>query len=429
MLTQADNELICRVGPGTPMGDVMRRYWVPALLSEELQEPDGVPVRVRLLGENLIAFRETQGGIGLVANACPHRGASMFFGRNEESGLRCVYHGWKFDVEGNCVDMPNEPAESNFKHKIRIAAYPCYEKAGIVWAYLGPKDDMPEPPDYEWMRLDSRHLGMTKTFEDCNYLQGIEGGVDSSHSSFLHRNLASSDPTLGRGSYRARSTAPRLEVMYTDYGYTYASLRFLKEENLNYVRCYQFVMPFQQMRAGYVGIANHPTSMSRPAVQGHLWVPSDDYTHNIYNLIYAADGSEITDEEFSHELYMAGRGPNDYFPGTYKLKKNKANDWLVDREVQRTINYTGIIGVNTQDMAVQETMGGIYDRTKEHLGSADSAVIATRRLLLKAVRDVQAGKAPAGSQGEANNVRPVEDTIPVDVPWADHFQPGLVAKV
>ncbi len=429
MLTQADNELICRVGPGTPMGDVMRRYWVPALLSEELQEPDGVPVRVQLLGEHLIAYRDSQGNIGLVANACPHRGASMFFGRNEESGLRCVYHGWKFDVEGNCVDMPNEPAESNFKHKIRIAAYPCYEKAGIVWAYLGPKDTTPEPPNYEWMRLDSRHLGMSKTFEDCNYLQGIEGGVDSSHSSFLHRNLASNDPTLGRGSYRARSTAPRLEVMYTDYGYTYASLRFLKEENLNYVRCYQFVMPFQQMRAGYVGISNHPTSTSRPAVQGHLWVPIDDYTHNIYNFIYASDGSAITDEEFSHEEYSAGRGPNDYFPGTFKLKKNKANDWLVDREIQRTINYTGIVGVNTQDMAVQETMGAIYDRTKEHLGSADSAVIATRRLLLKAVRDVQAGKTPAGAQGEADNVRPVEDTIPVNVPWADHFKSGLVAKV
>ena len=208
MLTAKDNELLCRVGPGTPMGTLMRRYWQPIFLKSELPEPDGAPIRVRHLGENLIAWRNSDGSVGLMQNACPHRGASMFFGRNEENGLRCVYHGWKFDNEGQCVDMPNEPAESNFKHKIRIQAYPVVEKGGVMWTYMGPAAEQPEMPAYEWLRLPAGHMHISKTFEDCNWLQALEGGIDSSHSSFLHRNLGDNDPTLGRGSYRARSTAP-----------------------------------------------------------------------------------------------------------------------------------------------------------------------------------------------------------------------------
>ncbi len=423
MLTRADNTLITQVGPGTPMGEVMRRYWMPALLSEELQEPDGTPVRVRLLGEDLIAYRDTEGRIGLMQNACPHRGASMFFGRNEESGLRCVYHGWKFDVTGACIDMPNEPAESNFKHKIRATAYPCEEKAGVVWTYMGPAATQPPLPGYEWMRLPEGHMYISKTLEECNYLQGIEGGVDSSHSSFLHRNLTDTDPTLGVNGYRARSTAPRLEVVYRDYGYTYASIRYIKDENANYVRAYQFVMPFQQQRAGYIGMAGN----QRPGVQGHMWVPIDDENHYVFNFMYARDGGALDHDEFLRQEHRTGRGPEDYLPGTYKLIKNRANDWQIDREVQRNVNYTGITGTNTQDMAIQETMGAVYDRTKEHLGTSDSAVIATRRMLLKAVKDVQAGLPPAGSRGEADGVRPVEAVVPTDVSWAEAFREGLTA--
>src|SRR6185312_16358187 len=186
MLTKEENERLTRVGPGTPMGNVFRRYWLPAALSSELPEPDGAPVRVRILGEDLIAFRASDGTIGLVSAYCPHRRAPMFFGRNEENGLRCVYHGWKFDVGGNCVDMPSEPPGSLFKTKVTIENYPTYEAGGIVWAYMGPVEKKPEPPDYELLRVPGTHRFVSKTFEHAHFAQALEGGLDTAHSSFLH---------------------------------------------------------------------------------------------------------------------------------------------------------------------------------------------------------------------------------------------------
>ena len=153
MLNREENEIIVHTGPGTPMGEVMRRYWLPALLSWELDEPDGTPVRVKLVGEELIAFKDTDGKVGLLDNYCPHRRASLFFGRNEECGLRCVYHGWKFDIEGNCVDMPSEPAESNFKDKVKIKSYPCLDMGGVIWTYMGPSEKQPPPPKFEWTQV------------------------------------------------------------------------------------------------------------------------------------------------------------------------------------------------------------------------------------------------------------------------------------
>ncbi len=424
MLSAADNELVTRIGPGTPMGDVMRRYWIPAMLSEELQEPDGIPVRVRLVGEDLIAFRDSDGKIGLLGNHCPHRGASLFFGRNEESGLRCVYHGWKYDVSGACVDMPNEPPESNFKHKIQHTAYPCQEKGGVIWAYLGPPEKQPPLPDYEWMRLPEGSSYISKTFEDCNYLQAIEGGVDSSHSSFLHRNLTDTGEAGGLRGYRARSTAPHLEVVLTPFGYTYASIRHIPDESVNFTRVYQFVMPFQQQRAGAYG----RSTLKRETVQGHLWVPIDDYTTNVYNFFYLKDGEGISRETWMDYERGAGRGQEEFIPGSYKLRRNRENDYWLDREVQHTVNYTGIMGTNTQDYAIQENMGPIYDRTKEHLGTADSAIIATRRLLIQAIKDVRDGRDPLGSKGEANNARPAEAVLPIDVAWPEHFKIEIVAQ-
>ncbi|MCL6593139.1 MAG: Rieske 2Fe-2S domain-containing protein [Alicyclobacillus sp.] len=188
MLKASENERITRVGPGTPMGHVFRRYWVPALLSEELPEPDCPPVKVRLLAEDLVAFRDSTGRVGLFEAYCPHRRAHLFWGRNEECGLRCAYHGWKFDVDGRCVDMPNEPPDSRFKQNVRIPAYPCWEKGGIIWTYMGPPALQPPTPDYEWLRAPETHRFVSKTFEDCNYLQALEGGIDTSHSSFAHNN-------------------------------------------------------------------------------------------------------------------------------------------------------------------------------------------------------------------------------------------------
>src|SRR6202453_2043380 len=248
MLSEADNQLLTQTAPETPMGAFVGRFWLPFLLSEELAEPDGPPVRVRLLGEDLIAFRATDGSVGLIDAFCPHRRAPMFFGRNEECGLRCVYHGWKFDVTGTCVDMPSEPPDSLFKTKVTIKAYPTFEAADVVWTYMGPPAEMPAHPDYEWMRAPRTHRILSKTFEDANYLQGLEGGLDTAHSSFAHNER------LGdRHWIRNRDGAPRLDVERTDYGYTYVSTRNVGEDG-HYVRVYHYVMPAQQMRGGVMAL-------------------------------------------------------------------------------------------------------------------------------------------------------------------------------
>jgi phthalate 4,5-dioxygenase len=296
MLKAEENELVTRVGPGTPMGNTMRRYWMPALLSSELPQPDSDPVRVRLLGEDLIAFRDTNGIVGLIQNNCPHRGASLFFGRNEESGLRCVYHGWKFATDGTCVDMPNEPAESDFRTKVKAVAYPTVEKAGLVWAFMGPIEKQPPVPDLEWMRAPEGYMWISKTYQATNYLQAMEGGLDTSHSSFLHRDLTAE----GLSNPRARSTAPRIEVLNTDYGYMYAGIRHLPEDKQNFVRVYHYVMPFYQLRAG----GSHKTLGN---TDGHIWVPIDDVTCWTYNFHMSHDGPQSYEEWQRYEHGM-GRG-------------------------------------------------------------------------------------------------------------------------
>src|SRR5579859_5584040 len=193
MLKREENELITRTGPGTPMGNTIRRYWMPALLASELPHPDSDPVRLRLLGEDLIAFRDTDGKVGLIQNNCPHRGASLFFGRNEEAGLRCVYHGWKFDVTGACVDMPNEPAESDFKQKVRATAYPCVERNGIVWTYMGSRQMAPPLPELGWALVPAEARQSLRYARACNWLQALEGDIDSSHVNYLHRTFSQQD--------------------------------------------------------------------------------------------------------------------------------------------------------------------------------------------------------------------------------------------
>jgi phthalate 4,5-dioxygenase oxygenase subunit len=417
MLKREENELVTRVSPGTPMGTVMRRYWIPAMLASEVPAPDSDPVRVRLLGENLIGFRDTNGTVGLVAENCPHRGASLFFGRNEECGLRCVYHGWKFTADGQCVDMPNEPAESDFKTKVQAVAYPTVEKAGIVWAYMGPEDKRPPDPNLEWMRAPDGHAYASKTYQNCNWLQAMEGGLDTSHSSFLHRNL----DREGLDNPRARSTAPRLEVLNTAYGYMYASIRPLPEDKQNFVRIYHFVMPFYQLRAG-----GSPKTVGN--IDGHMWVPIDDEHCMTWNF-HCTKFEPITRDDFDRMEHVMGRGPEDYIPGTSHLKANASNDYGLSRERQKTVNYTGIEGTNTQDFAVQESMGPIYDRTKERLGSADTAIIQMRRLMIQACQDVEDGQDPLGSHGEGTDVRPAQMYLPEDARWTEsQLIDELVAK-
>src|SRR4051794_5707773 len=217
MLSKEDNEIITRVGPGTPMGSLMREYWIPALASTELPSTDCAPMRLVLLGEELIAFRDSAGRVGLIGNHCPHRGASLFFGRNEEGGLRCVYHGWKFDVSGACVDMPNEPPESNFKEKIQHISYPCQERNGVVWAYMGPTRPVPALPGFEWNTVPAGHSYVSKRVAENNWLQALEGGIDTSHANFLHATLKSDTSlfqNVGRGQrYMMQDSHPRFGTL------------------------------------------------------------------------------------------------------------------------------------------------------------------------------------------------------------------------
>jgi phthalate 4,5-dioxygenase len=421
MLSPEENRTLTQIGPGTSMGDLMRRYWMPALLSTDIPKPDCPPVRVKLLGEELVAFRDTQGRVGLLEEFCPHRLASLFLGRNEENGLRCVYHGWKFDACGNCVDMPNEPEESRFKEKVRATAYPTVEQGGVVWAYMGPPEKQPVEPGMEWCRAPERQRFVSKTLEHCNFAQAVEGGIDTVHSSFLHNNDLANER-----HFKRIDTAPKLEVERTAYGFRYAGIRNLGEIG-NYVRIYQFVLPFHQFRSHQVNYEGGGERQAMPLIQGHMWVPMDDENTMVFNWLLVADEDKaLTPEFISKREKFAGRGPDG--EGVVR-HQTRANDWLIDRAVQRTKTFTGIPGLNTQDLAVQESMGRIVNRSREHLGTTDKAVIQFRRCLLDAARDLQNGIDPPGADSKSyRKVRPADLTIPRDVRWQDAAQNKLLAR-
>jgi len=407
MLTREENELVTRISAGTPMGETMRRYWIPALLARELPEPDCPPVRVKLLGEDLIAFRDTQGRIGLLDEFCPHRRVSLFFGRNEECGLRCVYHGWKFDADGRCVDQMNEP--ESFAHKVHITSYPTVEAGGIVWAYMGPADLRPALPLFGWTQLPATHRHVSKVIQETSYLQGVEGGIDTSHAPILHRTHGadSKRPGFKMKDPFVRGKAPVVEVDVTDYGYCYAGVRPLDETALH-IRTYHFILPFHQIRPSRLDDGT-------PSVAGHIWVPIDDETSMVYNWVASVLDQPLPEEERLES--RLGNGPRDVDQTTFRGKRNRQNNYLLDRRVQKYETFSGIDGINVQDRAVQESMGGIVDRSKEHLGPADRAVIQARRLLLDAVRSVEKGEPPRGVAPTYYALRAVEAMVPRDTDW------------
>jgi len=413
MLSREDNELLTRVDQGTPMGTTMRRYWIPALLARELPEPDCPPVRVRLLGEDLVAFRDTQGRIGLVDELCPHRRASLFFGRNEECGLRCVYHGWKFDVDGRCVDMMNEPETTQFKDKISITSYPTLELGDMIWAYLGPAALQPAPPRFAWTQVPVTHRQVSKVIQETNWLQGLEGGVDTSHAPILHRLITtdSTRPGFKPTNPFVRGKAPVIEVDTTDYGYQYAGVRPLDEASLH-VRTYHLILPFHQIRPSQ-------TERGNPLVAGHVWVPMDDETTMVYNWEYSPTAEPLSDED-RHEIERRlGNGPHDVDQTTFRSLRNRQNNYLLDRKVQKTESFTGIDGINTQDRAIQESMGAVVDRSCEHLGPADRAVIQARRLLLEAVLTTAEGGTPRGVAPSYYGLSAAEAILPRGADWRE----------
>ena len=414
MLAREENELITRISPGTPMGHTMRRYWMPALLAWELPEPDCPPVRVRLLGEDLVAFRDTQGRIGLLEEYCPHRRVSLFFGRNEECGLRCVYHGWKFDVDGHCVDMMNEPEELNFKNKIRATSYPTVEVGGMIWAYMGSPELQPPLPKFAWAQVPATHSHVTKVIQECNWLQGLEGGIDTSHAQILHRDFTA---TIGPTSRGARGGAPTVEVDVTSYGYRYAGI-YPRPGEVSFIRAYHFVMPFHQLRPS-------TTDSGNPSVAGHIWVPIDDDNTMVYNWEYSTTDEPLNEEDRLER--RLGNGSLTVDQTTFRSQRNRENNYLLDRQAQKTKSFTGIEGINTQDRAVQESMGYIVDRSREHLGPADKAIIQARRLLLQAVKTVQEGGTPDGIDPTYYTVQAAEGVLPRAANWRDVFTPETSA--
>lgn len=403
MLSKEENELLTRVSASTPMGELIRRYWIPALLSEEIPAPDCAPIRVRLLGEDLVAFRDTQGKIGLLAERCAHRGTSLFYGRNEECGLRCIYHGWKYDVDGNVLETPAEPADSDFKKKLRHTAYPCREIAGMIFTYMGPPEKQPLLPRYEWHGFRLEQLCPVKSYLECNYLQGIEGDFDSSHTSFLHNNNLQNSVRLKRDG------APQLSAEQTAYGMRAISIRTFGVDQI-YVRTSPYIMP------SFSIVPGPPTAkFEEDDIRGfRFWVPIDDKTTWLYVLNMRK--KPFTDEE--RKSLCSWVGPN------YRRVRNAGNDYLLSRERQRTTSYTGIDSVNAaeQDGCATESMGPIYDRTQEHLGYSDKTIIALRKMLLDALVDIRQGREPPhvlrdSKQDDFSKLRSIKGILPADSDW------------
>ena len=411
MLSREDNELLCRVGRGTPMGDLLRQFWMPCLPSRALPTPDGPPTKVRILAEDLVAFRDTRGDVGLLPANCPHRGASLFFGRNEECGLRCSYHGWKFDVTGRCVDMPNEPEESNFKDKVRARAYPCRDVNGVIWTYLGPREVPPPLPAFEINTLPAEQVyPPIMMLEECNWMQALEGDIDSSHIDFVHAKR-SADVKL-RGTFH-RDKRPRLELLPTEYGACYSARRRWDVDGLSWHRITQFILPFYTMIA-----ASDPQVVSTRA-----WVPLDD-TYNLQFVMRARLDRPVTEDErrLAIDPFASWGG---YVEGTsdprtrYATKANMHNDYLVDSELTKQLTLGIPFLVNLQDRAMTETMGPIYDRTQEHLGTTDAMVIFVRRRLINAAKALRDDALVPRHVDDPNllRVRPASVLLPEGESW------------
>lgn len=405
MLSQENNERLTRTGPGTPMGRLMRRFWIPAMTAAEVPAADEAPVRLQLLGEKLVVFRDSQGRVGVLDQHCPHRGASLFFGRNEEEGIRCVYHGWKFDVTGQCVDMPTEAADSPMRCKVRARAYPARIAGGVLWVFLGEAQDAPPLPGFEWLGLPDAHVYVSRWEQDCNYAQAMEGELDSAHVGFLHRLVSTvdDDKRALTGRYFQDDTAPLWKIVPTPAGFVACNGRKV-EDGQRYWRANQFLLPFFTM------IPPHP----KDARLVRMWVPMNDERCWVLCATFRPD-RPLGDAE----LAAWRNGENSHrrvVPGTTRPTERQDNDYLIDRQLQKTISFTGIHGIRAQDAMVAESAGPIVDRTREHLGSSDRAVVAMRRALLDAATALDSrGEPPvAPQQPHVFGVRATQTVLPAD---------------
>jgi len=393
-------DVLTRTGPGTAMGDLMRRYWVPALLSSELPEPDCPQVRVKLLGERLIAFRDTQGRIGLIDEFCPHRGVSLFLGRNEENGLRCSYHGWKFDVDGHCVELPSVP---HLAPKMKTQSYPVRERGGIVWAYMGPADTLPDLPELEWALLDEPKRYITKRYQASGYLQAMEGGIDTTHASWVHRFELDKDPMHRHAEANKYIKADRnavFDLEESSHGLTIFGRRN-GEPDSYYWRVTQWIFPWYTLIPPF----------GPHALGGHMWIPIDDESCWAWSINYLPD-RPLPDEELA--AMRDGQGIHfKAIPGTFLPVANPSNDWLIDRRAQKNKeSFSGVEGFSIQDASLQESMGPIQNYAGEHLVATDRAIAAARRILYKAATELASGGDLPALKGTDQRIRAASVLLP-----------------
>ncbi|WP_067733482.1 Rieske 2Fe-2S domain-containing protein [Novosphingobium naphthalenivorans] len=387
-----DNALLTRVGPGTPMGALMREYWIPACLSSEL-EAGGSPVRLMLLGEKLVGFRTPEGEVGIMDHACPHRCASLFYGRNEPGGLRCVYHGWKFAPDGQCLEQPNVPAEKSFAKRLKAPAYPVQERGGVVWVYMGTRETPPPFTGIEATLLPESDLRLSCSLRHCNYLQVLEGEIDTSHFGFLHGGAVAQedlDPN-DLNSMSLRDRAPLYHVAETGAGTSYAAYRDTGDGQI-YYRVAHYLLPFYTQFPDGNFAENIVLDAAVPMDDEHTMIFTWMYTGRTAGVRRLKDGSPIPGLDRDEDYLPNGTGWFD----RWRTVANAGNDYLIDREAQAARSYTGMTGVQLQDQAIVESMGGIADRTKEHLSVSDHMIVMTRRRILGVLREHQQGLPPPG---------------------------------
>jgi phenylpropionate dioxygenase-like ring-hydroxylating dioxygenase large terminal subunit len=433
MTTALEGSELTRVGPTTAMGELMRHYWIPACLSSELTR-DGAPRRLMLLGEKLVAFRDSSGRVGVMDHRCPHRCASLFLGRNEANGIRCVYHGWKFDTDGNCVDMPSVPPSQDFKEKVKAKTYKVTERAGLVWVHMGAQAQTPPLPALETLLVPEDEIGVTCIQRDCNFLQALEGDIDTSHFGFLHAGHIDPDDLPEDHPIRHALTirAPEYHVADSPWGTQYAAYRPAGPGRI-YWRFANFLFPFWTQQ---------PQGEFEKLVHARAWVPLDDH-HTMFYYLWWKHGSALPAQPrpLAKGLKpLGGARPDlEFLPNTtdwlgrFRPAANESNDWRIDREAQRTdAIYSGIDNIHLQDQAVTESMGPITQHDFEHLAPSDQMVTRTRRRLLLAARALRdQGVLPPGVEdadifrGARSGYLISEDNIP----WQDIYARHLAASV
>jgi phthalate 4,5-dioxygenase oxygenase subunit len=382
MLTQEENELLTRVSDGAPMGRMIKQHWwIPAALSESL-EADGKPERVRLFGENYVAFRATNGRVGFFDEACPHRGASMALARNEDNALRCIYHGWKFSVDGVTVAVPTQPQnEAEYCKHVPLKHYPTREAGGVLWVWLGKGDTPPKFIDFGFGGLPDGHITVFRQKVNCNWLQGVETTMDSAHLGVLHQSWVADDQR-----HAAENQAPTYQIEQMPYGFRYAALRDLADGRI-YARVNSFVLPWFGL------ISPRKVEDSGKRVGFFCSIPIDDENIWYWHLTFRLDATLA----YEGRLFPSNR--NDYPPA---CPGDDSNNWGQDRQAMREGHFTGFPqALGTEDFAVITSQGPIVDRTKEYLGAGDGAVVQVRRLLLTAVQDFLADKTPSTAQHDS----------------------------